>query len=108
MSEDDITNSMLQGMKEALDFANGESTEGHIAHVPEDINVQRIRQKFNMTQKDFSSVFGIELRTLQDWEQGRRMPAGASRNFLHIIDKEPEAVFRALNVDGTAFNSPNA
>lgn len=95
---DDIAKSMIQGMEEALAFAGGEEENGYIAHVPEDIDIQRIRQKFNMTQSDFSSTFGIELRTLQDWEQGRRVPSGASRNFLHIIDKEPEAVCRALHV----------
>lgn len=103
---DDIAKSMIQGMEEALAFANGENDGGHISHVPEDIDVQRIRQKFNMTQKDFSSVFGIELRTLQDWEQGRRIPSGASRNFLFIIDREPEAVCRALHVEKAGFSAP--
>ena len=102
---DDISKSMIQGMEEALAFAHGEGDEGYIAHVPEDINVQRIRQKFNMTQKDFSSAFGIELRTLQDWEQGRRIPSGASRNFLYIIDREPDAVCRALHVEHASFTS---
>ena len=103
---DDIAKNMIQGMKEALAFANGEEDSDYIAHVQEDIDVQHIRQKFNMTQTDFSSTFGIELRTLQDWEQGRRVPSGASRNFLHIIDKEPEAVCRALHVTQLSSAAP--
>lgn len=53
-----------------------------------------------MTQKVFAGYFGVNLRTIQDWEQGRRVPSGASKNFLFVIDKEPEAVRRVLVMEG--------
>ena len=49
-----------------------------------------------MSQMEFAEHFGVSVRTVQDWEQGRRVPSGASRAFLMVIDREPEAVQRAL------------
>ena len=40
--------------------------------------------------------FGILPSTLRDWEQNRRHPDGAARILLIVIDKEPDAVTRAL------------
>jgi putative transcriptional regulator len=93
MSE--LGESVIKGMEEALAFAKGEDN-GAVVHIPEEINVRRIRLKLNMTQKVFADYFGVSARTVQDWEQGRRVPSGASKNFLCVIDREPEAVRRAL------------
>lgn len=87
---------LLKSAKEALDFAEGQKGHGCAVHIPEEINVRRIRKKLNMTQKNFAEYFGVNLRTVQDWEQGRRIPSGPSRNFLFVIDREPEAVRRVL------------
>jgi putative transcriptional regulator len=38
----------------------------------------------------------LNLRTLQDWEQGRREPEGISRIYLHVIERNPDAVRAAL------------
>ena len=87
---------IIASAKQALIFAEGGEDHNCVVHVPEDINVRRIRKKLNMSQNDFANYFGVKIRTIQDWEQGRRMPSGASRNFLFVIDREPEAVRRAL------------
>jgi putative transcriptional regulator len=87
---------ILQSAKQALAFAEGKEGHGCTVHIPEEINVRRIRKKLDMSQKAFAEYFGVSLRTVQDWEQGRRVPSGASRNFLFVIDREPEAVRRAL------------
>ncbi len=87
---------ILKSAKQALDFAEGKKGHGCAVHIPEEINVRRIRKKLNMTQNAFAEYFGVNLRTVQDWEQGRRVPSGASKNFLFVIDQEPEAVRRAL------------
>jgi len=88
--------SMIRGALDALAFAEGKKDHGCVVHIPEEINVRRIRKKLNMSQKAFADYFGVNLRTVQDWEQGRRVPSGASKNFLFVIDREPEAVRRAL------------
>ncbi len=87
---------IIESAEEALAFAKGEKDHNCIVHIPDAINVRRIRKKLGMTQKVFAGYFGVNLRTIQDWEQGRRVPSGASKNFLFVIDKEPEAVRRVL------------
>ncbi len=86
---------ILKSARQALVFAEGKEDHGCTVHIPEAINVRRIRTKLNMSQKDFAEYFGVNLRTVQDWEQGRRIPSGASRNFLIVIDKKPDAVREA-------------
>lgn len=93
MSE--VGQGILKGLEEALAFAKGEDVDA-VVHIPEEINVRRIRKKLQMSQNTFAKYFGVPLRTIQDWEQGRRVPSGASKNFLFVIDHEPEAVRRAL------------
>ncbi len=93
MSE--LGESMMKGMEEAIAFAKGEKTAS-VVHIPEEIDVRRIRKKLNMSQSVFADYFGVSVRTIQDWEQGRRVPAGAAKNFLFVIDQEPDAVRRAL------------
>ncbi len=59
-------------------------------------NPQRIRTELNLTQEEFSEQFRIPLGTLRDWEQGKKTPDSAARTLLRVIEKEPEAVLRAL------------
>ena len=96
MSE--VGESIIKGMEEALAFAKGDETTA-VVHIPEEINVRRIRKKLNMSQSVFANYFGVNVRAVQDWEQGRRVPSGAAKNFLFVIDKEPEAVRRALTME---------
>jgi DNA-binding transcriptional regulator YiaG len=60
------------------------------------INVKEIRKKMGFSQHRFSAVFGFSMRTLQEWEQGRREPHGAVKNFLKVIERNPKAVQHAL------------
>ncbi|MBK8738660.1 MAG: helix-turn-helix domain-containing protein [Betaproteobacteria bacterium] len=48
------------------------------------------RAKTGLTQQDFASLLGVSMRTLQDWEQGRREPTGAARTLLKIATTHPE------------------
>jgi putative transcriptional regulator len=54
------------------------------------------RLKLGMSQADFAEAFGFSLRALQDWERGRAEPPAAIRSYLRVIEREPEAVMRAL------------
>jgi putative transcriptional regulator len=49
-----------------------------------------------LSQSEFASRFGIALGTLQDWEQQRKRPEGPARVLLLVIDRDPDAVTRAL------------
>jgi putative transcriptional regulator len=60
-------------------------------------DVPAIRKKLGFTQQDFARSFGVSLGTLRNWEQGLRLPEGPARVLLTVIDREPEAVKRALS-----------
>ena len=60
--------------------------------VVERIDVKRIRADYQMTQNDFAELLGISVKTLRNWEQGRRQPQGAARVLLQVAAKHPEAV----------------
>jgi putative transcriptional regulator len=50
------------------------------------------RAKVGVSQVAVASLLGVSVRTLQDWEQGRREPSGAARTLLRIAAQSPEAV----------------
>jgi putative transcriptional regulator len=87
--------SILRGARQALDYARGVRA-GFVAHVPEEVDVAAIRKRLGLSQGDFAAQFGFKLDAVQNWEQGRRRPDGAARAFLHVIEREPDAVQRAL------------
>jgi putative transcriptional regulator len=66
-------------------------------HIPARVDVASIRKRAGLSQNAFAAKFGIAPATLKDWEQRRREPEGPARTLLLIIDREPEAVTRALS-----------
>jgi putative transcriptional regulator len=51
-----------------------------------------------LTQRQFSKLLGVSVRTLQEWEQGRRQPTGAAKTLFKIAERQPE-VLKSLAVD---------
>jgi len=49
-----------------------------------------IRAKVGMSQSRFAKLLGVSVRTLQEWEQGRRKPSGAAQTLLTIAQRHPE------------------
>jgi len=91
---------IIDGLRNAISYARGKSS-GAVVHkpaVPRRINVKAVRTRLGMSQHDFAARFGISSATVRNWEQGRRQPEGPARVLLTIIDREPDAVRRALGV----------
>jgi putative transcriptional regulator len=80
----DIGKEILQGLRE---LNRGET--GRVVNVPP---VRDIRRKVGLSQSRFATLLGVSVRTLQDWEQGRRAPSGAARTLLLIAEKNPAAL----------------
>ena len=62
---------------------------GRVVNVPD---VARIRRKTGLSQARFAALLGVSVRTLQDWEQGRRAPSGAARTLLLVANRNPKAL----------------
>ena len=65
-------------------------------HVPETIDVKKIRTRLGLSQEAFAATYGFAVSAVRDWKQGRRRPERSARILLKIVQKEPEAVTRAL------------
>ena len=50
------------------------------------------RMKVGVSQSAFAQLLGVSVRTLQEWEQGRREPSGAAKTLLRIAMRSPEAI----------------
>jgi DNA-binding transcriptional regulator YiaG len=55
-----------------------------------------LRKRLGLSQAEFARLFALNLRTLQDWEQGRCEPEEIARIYLRVIERNPDAVKAAL------------
>lgn len=53
-------------------------------------SVMAARQAVGLSQVQFADLMGVSVRTLQQWEQGRRSPSGAAKTLLRVAEKHPE------------------
>jgi len=88
---------IMAGLEDALAYADGDSVRGraHLVKVA-DVDITQLREKLGLSQDRFAALFGLSARTVRNWEQGVRHPDGPARILLQVIDREPEAVMRAL------------
>ena len=85
------------GLQDAIAIARGEAKRAsYRVYVPAEVDVGRIRRKLKLSQSEFAARFGIAPGTLRDWEQKRKRPEGPARVLLMVIDREPDAVARAV------------
>ena len=80
----DVGMEILNGLRELK-----RGTVGRVITVP---SVAQIREKTGLSQARFAALLGVSIRTLQEWEQGRRAPSGAARTLLLIAAKNPSAL----------------
>ena len=72
---------ILDGLRE---LKRGEY--GRVINVP---SVSLVREKTSLSRSRFAALLGVSVRTLQDWEQGRRAPSGAARTLLLVAHRNP-------------------
>lgn len=89
--------SILRGVRQALDYERGKlKGQAEVYDVPPGVDVRKVRAKTGLSQAEFANRYGFNRRSLQDWEQGRRMPDSAARAYLLVIAHNPTAVDKAL------------
>ena len=95
MSDRDIGNEILEGIKEIKAYKRGlKDLQTHTLKEP--APPQMIRARLKLSQAAFAGLMGVSLRTVQDWEQGRRKPSGPAVALLRIAEQKPE-VFTELS-----------
>jgi len=93
----ELVRDILEGLEEARAYFAGEPSGIEVVEIPTDVDVAAVRAKTQLTQAQFAGIFGFSVRTLQQWEQGRRRPERSARVLLTLIDRDPEGVIRTLS-----------
>lgn len=93
---DEMFNELLESVKQAGDLRKGKRKPSRHS-VIEEPDVSTIRKKYGMSQQEFSSLLGISVGTLRNWEQGRRKPQGPAKVLLKIAEKRPKAIMESLS-----------
>jgi putative transcriptional regulator len=86
---------LVQSIREAGKIHRGEM-EPSRRFVFEPQDVRAIRERLHKSQSEFAHMIGVTVATLQNWEQGRRVPRGAARALLTVASKAPKVVEKAL------------
>ena len=64
-------------------------------------NVKKIRSSYKLSQNEFAALMGISVKTLRNWEQGRRAPEGAARVLLQVAAKHPDVIWDVVRTKST-------
>lgn len=98
MSKISVTDdsSMTEFEKDLLEsIRQAKRGEGRVTQVAVTVATEA-RLKLGVSQSAFAELLGVSVRTLQEWEQGRREPSGAARTLLRNALKSPEAILQAV------------
>ena len=60
------------------------------------IEVRKMRAATGLSQAKFAKAISVEVGTLRNWEQGRRLPTGPAQALLKAISRDPKHVMAAL------------
>jgi len=88
MKKRDIGKEILEGVR-SIKRGKGKRFTVEIPH-----DIKSIRSRLNVSQSAFAALLGVSLRTLQDWEQGRRKPSGPAYSLLRVAKRHPEALVK--------------
>ena len=82
----DISDEILQGIRDI--------TGGRIGrrYTTESYPIVRAREKSGLSQAEFAQLLGVSIRTIQDWEQGRREPNAAAKTLIKVAELHPSVL----------------
>ena len=86
MKKRDVGQEILEGLK-AIKEGKGRRFK---VELPSD--VKQIREHLHLSQSAFAARMGVSIKTLQEWEQGRRKPSGPASALLRVANRHPEAL----------------
>jgi putative transcriptional regulator len=81
---------LVESIKEAGAYLRGEKDAP--VHFTGEPSPKEVYERLGLTQEAFAHLLCISVKTLQNWEQGRREPTGAAMQLLQVADKHPEVL----------------
>lgn len=90
--KDELFNKLVASVRQGGAILRGETPPSR-AFVVDGPNVRRLRADYQLSQNEFAALLGISVKTLRNWEQGRRVPEGPARVLLQVAAKHPDAVW---------------
>lgn len=94
MTKRDIGLEILEGIQEIKEHKAGKRSL-RTRKLKPPAPPQEIRVQLQLSQSTFAGLMGVSVRTIQEWEQGRREPSGPAKALLRIAEQHPE-VFKEL------------
>ncbi len=89
---EELFTELIESVREGGAILRGEKEPSRTFAI-EGPDVKSIRERYQLSQSQFASLLGISVKTLQNWEQGRRSPQGPARVLLQVASKHPDAVW---------------
>ena len=98
MNRESFGDDLIASMEEALAIVQGKVKPARVTTFKPSIalDVRVIRIATGLSRAEFARKYDLDVRALQDWEQGRRKPDRAARAYLKVIAHQPKAVEKAL------------
>jgi putative transcriptional regulator len=91
---DELFAELVESVNEAGAYLRTEATAARVTFVGEP-DPRAIRERLKLTQEEFTAALCISVKTLRNWEQGRREPSGPAMRLLQIADRHPEIILVA-------------
>jgi putative transcriptional regulator len=85
-----------EGLEEMVAIEKGRKEPVRVHRFFTSKDIKALREKAGVSQRTFAAMLGVSNRTLQDWEQGRRVPTGPAMNLLRLYEAMPEAITKVL------------
>ncbi len=100
---------LIAALGQALAHARGENSGvGRVHEIDtarKDVDVKAVRQRVGLKQREMARIMDMSLSGYRKWEQRKRSLSGPARTMLVVMEREPQAVMRALGQDLAAASS---
>jgi len=94
--EKTLFDDLVQSLNEANFIAKGKAPASRrFVLTPPD--VKAVREKIGLSQSEFARLMNVSIKTLQNWEQHRRIPSGPAAALLKVVSTAPDVVLKSLH-----------